>query len=213
MFCFGLGAAGRLGTGSNVSALQPSAVTAATVASWDAVTAGGAHTCGIATASKAAYCFGSGSSGQLGTGGISDVANPVAVSSAAAWKQLSAGAEHTCGVSFDGKLFCFGRGADGRLGTGGTQDRLAPGDVSISADVTWTQVSAGGRHSCAIGQAWTGAPDVYCWGANEHGQLGRGAPSGAGMVPSAVLFLASHGWGAVSCGANHTAAILIPEQS
>ena len=44
-------------------------------------------------------------------------------------------------------------------------------------------VTVGEGFSCAIV-----AGDVYCWGRNENGQLGRGAPGNRDVVPARVAF-------------------------
>ena len=60
----------------------------------------------------------------------------------------------------------------GQLGTGSYDPVEVPTAVaSGDSGETFAAVSAGGGHSCAI----TTQDRAYCWGSNEHGELGIGA--------------------------------------
>ena len=48
--------------------------------------------------------------------------------------------------------------------------------------VSFTRVTAGGAHSCAISTVGT----AYCWGANGNGQLGIGAVSALRTLPTLI---------------------------
>ncbi len=82
---------------------------------------------------------------------------------------ISAGTNHTCAVKTNGTALCWGHNNHGQLGDGTTTDRLNPTLVpDISSLLT---ASLGGTHSCV----WNSARNlVYCWGLNQHGQLGDG---------------------------------------
>jgi len=71
------------------------------------VSAGGAHTCGVMT-SGAAFCWGAGASGRLGSGSTDDESSPVAVAGGMTFSSISAGDFHTCGVTTSGAAFCWG---------------------------------------------------------------------------------------------------------
>src|SRR5437016_2640737 len=73
-------------------------------------------------------------------------------------------------------------------------------EAATAALVSFTQVSAGGSHTCAL------AADgrVYCWGSNENGQLGDGTHnnhSSPKAVSGTLRFVQ------VSAGAHHTCAV------
>lgn len=53
--------------------------------------------------------------------------------------------------------------------------RTASVRVEATASITFTDVAAGFRHSCAL----TGAGNAFCWGSNDRGQLGIGTISPA----------------------------------
>jgi alpha-tubulin suppressor-like RCC1 family protein len=80
------------------------------------------------------------------------------------------------------ELRCWGRGDEGQLGDGDTVSRASPVSVLREDGARLqgvTHVAAGFRHSCAI----VDESEVYCWGSNSFGQLGR---SGGGMSTRAI---------------------------
>ncbi len=114
----------------------------------------------------------------LTAGGVTDLA-------------INAGGDHTC-ANLDGQLgkrtFCWGRTADGRLGANDPLgiDNMAPLPRQVLEDeppiplANTFAVAAGNRHTCDIA-----AGAVYCWGANENGQVGNdGKPT-----PSIIAIL------------------------
>lgn len=137
------------------------------------ITAGGDHTCGL-TESGAAYCWGF--RGALGLGADSypdrcdswSCTYPVPVTGGLAFRQISAGWGHTCGVTSDDRLFCWGLNHTGQLGDGTTTDRRHP--VRIGRELRVLQVSAGQLHTCAVTTGYA----AYCWGHNQAGPLGTG---------------------------------------
>ena len=91
---------------------------------------------------------------------------------------IAAGDQHTCAVLRDGEVICWGRNDRGQLGRG---DKIDVGDgngptvagagpIDLGPGRTAVQVATGRYHTCAL----LDDGDVMCWGANDHGQLGRG---------------------------------------
>ncbi len=107
---------------------------------------------------------------------------PAAAASAHA-TTISGGFTHSCMIQ-GGKGYCWGDNASGELGNGTTVSSTVPVPVytgGVLAGVTLTQIVAGVVFSCALSSA--GA--VYCWGANNKGQLGNNGTVNS-SVPVAV---------------------------
>jgi alpha-tubulin suppressor-like RCC1 family protein len=69
----------------------------------------------------------------------------VAAAVAPAFRQVSAGRDHSCGVTTDDHAFCWGANWQGGLGDGTTVQRLAP--VAVAGGHRFLQVSAGYGYS------------------------------------------------------------------
>ena len=175
------------------------------------LSAGDRHTCGIAT-SSATYCWGDRDSPALA--GLTFGSDGLALVDAnASFVSLAAGGTHTCAVAADASVWCWGANTEGQLGTGTPDAVPHPQPVRIASAHTFTTVTAGARHSCAIATV----RDVYCWGDNFRGQLGIGeivteCPTSAlssrcVATPTRVALTASTA-SIVSAGQEHTCALL-----
>ena len=79
---------------------------------------------------------------------------------------VAAGGRHSC-VLESGTALCWGANESGQLGDGQFEPRSTP--EPISGDLEFVSLAAGGlAHTCGI----TRSGDAYCWGSDEHGQLG-----------------------------------------
>jgi alpha-tubulin suppressor-like RCC1 family protein len=67
-------------------------------------------------------------------------------------------------------IYAWGHNPYGQLGTGGRTDASRPKRVTLPPGVRPVAISAGSRHSLAIGSDG----NVYAWGANAYGQIGDG---------------------------------------
>jgi len=81
------------------------------------ISAGGEHTCGVAT-DGTAYCWGFNQGYQLGDGTYGTRLEPVPVSGELMFKSVSAGTDHTCAVATDGAAYCWGKNNYGQIGNG-----------------------------------------------------------------------------------------------
>jgi alpha-tubulin suppressor-like RCC1 family protein len=159
-----------------------------------AVVAGNAHTCGL-IGDGTAYCWGDNSFGQLGSGTfVSGSTTPVAVSGSRSYTALVAGADHTCGLTGDGRAYCWGRNDDGELGNGSFASSVVP--VLVGGGLRFSALGTGAYHTCGLASAGT----AYCWGWNDFGQLGDGSFNSS-PIPIAVstsqtftTFATGFGW-------------------
>jgi alpha-tubulin suppressor-like RCC1 family protein len=135
----------------------------------------GRHTCGITTEGKA-YCWGYNGWGTLGDGSNASLSfTPVAVAGGLKFRAVSAGADHTCGVTTDNRGFCWGNNDARQLGTGTTFTSVP---TLVSPTLAFAKITAGTSFTCGIE---TGG-ETYCWGANSIGQIGDGGKISYGNV-------------------------------
>jgi len=192
--CWGDNRQGQLGDGTATS--TTSAVAVAGGLSFSALSAGGAHTCGLSGGKV--YCWGKGKEGQLGDGSDNDRRKPVAVKGGPSFVAVSAGGSHTCALTATGKAFCWGDGFSGQLGFGGQEQQVEP--IDVSGNQVFTRIAAGGKHTCGL----TNAGKAYCWGSNESGQVGDGSKDDRSS-PQAVS--TAQTFRDISAGGAHTCAL------
>ncbi|MEU7907622.1 fibronectin type III domain-containing protein [Actinoplanes sp. NPDC049118] len=197
IWCWGAAGDGQLGVGTGPDRDRPVRVTGQAVfrpgddtppgaIQATDIDAGGAHTCAVVNNSYhlftdhgTVYCWGANDRGQLGDGTLTTRGRPVAVLEEA--DEVAAGRRHTCALTGAGTVSCWGSNDAGQLGigtVGGHRD--TPQAVPGLTDVV--TVGAGHDNTCAVtenGRAW-------CWGADDHGQIGDGSGPGA-PVPSPTL--------------------------
>jgi alpha-tubulin suppressor-like RCC1 family protein len=90
-----------------------------------------------------------------------------------AFVTVSAGGTHTCGVTAAGAAYCWGANGNGQLGDGTLTQRTGP--VPVAGGLSFRAVIAGSSHTCGVTPALPlGNGVAYCWGLNDHGQLGDG---------------------------------------
>ncbi|MEM6532072.1 MAG: hypothetical protein AAF654_05580 [Myxococcota bacterium] len=136
------------------------------------------HLCGIRNAGPAGtlWCWGVGSGGQLGDGGMTDRDDAVQVTSpATGWFDVASGDDHTCALRQSGvarELWCWGQYG-------------ASGDVSLPrllARVDWRAVDAGIDFACALSEdggvwGWGTATGVVAQQSSDPQRLGGGFES------------------------------------
>jgi alpha-tubulin suppressor-like RCC1 family protein len=212
LWCWGRGSSGQLGPGHlldtafPIEVALPSGQSEAT-----AVTAGDAHTCVLVAPSDGLggqiLCFGDNTNGELGDGTTTSRPTPAVVplgsgATAVRAAAVTAGGGHTCAIDLAGRIWCWGSGGRGQLGTGATGDRPTPTEIALPGGALAAGISAGGSHTCAADPAG----DLFCWGANDRGQLGTGAAGPDLLAPIQIATPAPIA--RVAAGGAHTCATL-----
>jgi alpha-tubulin suppressor-like RCC1 family protein len=185
------------------------------------LSAGTQHTCGVTPSGEAA-CWGSNNWGQLGSPTpVPDINALVYPDSAhnrfgeVVWLKgtfvsISAGADHTCGVTSVLLLpstYCWGRNWEGQLGLEQfyatskiPKEAQAPLTLPLGF-VVLSSVDVGWNHSCAVAAITFRA---YCWGENAWGQLGIGSLAYK-AIPAEVE--GNIDFASISAGASHTCGV------
>jgi alpha-tubulin suppressor-like RCC1 family protein len=151
-------------------------------------------------------------SGQVDVGGDSrnvDIASRFRVSTDPAVKKAVAlGSTHTCAIGIDFNVYCWGTNLSGQLGVDPANLTTRAQPVEPVAGITNARsLAAGADHTCVLLSDTT----VKCWGSNNTGQIGTGAPGDSIFAPLTVidpgtglpLANVSH----LAAGENHTCAV------
>lgn len=163
--CWGSNASLQLGDGTSFTRTTPRAVVQPDGVVLNSVATGDVHTCAISTA-WLLYCWGEDISGAT-----SHTPSHVAMPDGTTVVGVDAGGRHTCARTLIPTMYCWGANDRGQLGIGNTTNQRQPTAVSLPSGVDISELRLGDRHSCFR----TSAGVVYCWGANDKGQLGDGS--------------------------------------
>ncbi|MGE0790623.1 MAG: RCC1 domain-containing protein [Sandaracinaceae bacterium] len=180
LFCWGDNAQGQLGTGDNTP--QPTPVEITSLPAPPVQVSTFSNTTCVRLATGAAYCFGSGSSGQVGDGGGVNRNAPSPVSGLTDAIQIGAGTTFACALRATGEVSCWGNDFFGQLGNGaGTMNGTTPGGP-LTLPIPVREIAVGSAHACARAD-----DGVYCWGQNTQSQCGIDVTSATQLdVPTLV---------------------------
>lgn len=119
---------------------------------------------------------------------------------------IDLGDSHGCYLTTEGKLYCWGINTNGEAGAG-IFTGLVPVPMKVAPSLTFSRLTVGASHGCAI------ATDavLYCWGANESGEIGIGTTFRPQMVPIAVG--GDMRFARVAAGRYHTCAVTISAET
>lgn len=191
-YCWGRNSGGIAGVG-DTSLMIPSPAAVAGGHHFTSIMPNGTHSCGVATDSTA-WCWGSDADDLLGDSGTSGGVSvaPIAVSGGHHFTVLVTGDLQDCGIAEGGAWLCWGlnlssvpvaeRALDGMtdvnlgeflgaalLGRSARTWYTLGTPTDPGAPVLLHGLSATEAHACGLGADGT----VYCWGANDSGQLGN----------------------------------------
>jgi len=147
-----------------------------------------------------AACWGSQTTGELGTGSFtSPVFAPTPVSSTLRFASIDANHANiilgfTCALTPTGQAWCWGSNDFGQLGATGASTctfgastfNCSNVPLAVTTNRRFNQLGVGLRHVCAL----EGTGNVYCWGDNSFGQLGNNTLTPS-MTPVKVVQLAA----------------------
>jgi alpha-tubulin suppressor-like RCC1 family protein len=207
-YCWGNNHSDQMGNGGGTASIVPGAVTATGVLSGLTLTqidAGSSYTCALAS-TGAAYCWGLGTSGQLGNSASTTSSTAVAVTASGVLSgvtlvRITTGGTSTCALGSAGAAYCWGAGGSGQLGNGSTTaiQNTAVAVTATSTGMPLAQITAGTSFACAVDV--TGA--AWCWGLGTPGdQLGNNlnassstpvAVTATGVLAGVILFQISSG--------------------
>ena len=181
VWCWGKNTNGQLGLGDQMKHNRPELIPGWAGATQIAI--GGEHIC-ARFGDGSLRCAGANSNGQLGdgTGDLSTV--PVAVLGIGDVREVVALDWTTCAIDGTGAVLCWGINDLGQVGEPGEEGdkREAPG-APVPLPRPAVALAAGENHACA--QTDDGC--LWCWGSDEHGQLGGGRSDQAALVRPVLL--------------------------
>ncbi|MGH7564592.1 MAG: RCC1 domain-containing protein [Gemmatimonadota bacterium] len=181
-YCWGFNQEGQLGKGdSGFTTGSDVPVPVVGDLSFEAISGGNRHSCGVADGGEG-YCWGENDLGQLGDGNAgTDSDTPVRVAGLLAFELVTAGSQHSCGLTLGGSAYCWGVNNNGQRGDG---TALPPIDapVPVWGGLVFDSIDVGRHHTCGV----TTLGEAYCWGLNVDGELGDGNAPTDSNVPVLV---------------------------
>jgi alpha-tubulin suppressor-like RCC1 family protein len=200
-YCWGDGSHGELGndTSSRGTLLQLTPTPVSGDLHFRIVAASTQFSCGITTLYRA-YCWGSNYLNLLGSGKTQrKITHPTPVVGDLAFRQISPGGIHVCGVTTGHEAYCWGDNSRGQLGDGTRTSRPTP--VRVAGTQRWRELSTGNAFTCGV----TTDDVAYCWGENRQGELGDSSSARFRVRPTAVA--GSHRFAQVDAGWSHVCAV------
>jgi alpha-tubulin suppressor-like RCC1 family protein len=196
--CWGLNNAGQVGNGTFNEVLAPP--TTDVLPGVQAVAAGEYHTCGLLSAGTV-RCWGDGSGGALGNDNVSPrgLNSPPSNDVLTGVRDIAAGMGNSCALMASGGVRCWGRTGQRTWVSLPPADDDFTGAQAVAAGNVPCVVTDAGTVRCWLdgvasstdllsnvqaislryynGCALVRSGRVFCWGPNEHGQVGDGTTS------------------------------------
>ena len=197
VFCWGASWGGRLGVGESGNQSVPQRVTLPSSAK--SIGTGPGHSCAIVI-SGLVYCWGENGSGEVApTSYVDQIPAPVQVPGLSTFGKSVAIAltrDSTCSLMATGSVVCWGDITGNGLLGGGPYSRQMQILFNHTSHESVRQIASGQFHTCVL----TNLSKVFCWGANNMGQLGTGdrishdAPTLVSNTLSNILVIGAGGF-------------------
>jgi alpha-tubulin suppressor-like RCC1 family protein len=170
VYCWGENSLGGVGDGTGRPRLLPTRV-GDPLTDVRSVSSAVEQSCAL-TNTREAYCWGTNLYGSLGheeRGDPSTAVDVIGLGSAHI-TNVSTGTTATCGIDTYHRIWCWGSNDVGELGIGSAEPQSGAVQVLLPTGAPeMSAVSVGTRYACSLGGG-----QVYCWGANDYGQLADG---------------------------------------
>jgi alpha-tubulin suppressor-like RCC1 family protein len=198
VWAWGRNSVGQLGNGNFSDQNTPAAVSGLT--NVIAIAAGDDHTVALKS-DGTVLAWGYNNKGQLGNSNLTPQNLPAAVSGPTNVIAIAAGGSHTLALKSDGTVLAWGSNSYGQLGKSvNTSPNPTPDTVSELSNII--AIASGYYHSLALKIDG----NVYAWGNNTVGQLGRSDNYGSNPTPTTVSGLPTNVT-AIAVGDGHSLAL------
>lgn len=179
IWCWGNAADGQLGTDAARAVGRPVAIDR--IGPVAELASGASHVC-VRERTGKVKCWGRNTEGQLGDGKRGSRIKAVQVQGLHDATALVSGDGHSCAQRQGGQVVCWGDNRARQLGPAAGAEPKRHTPVPVPGVASVVQLAAGGAHTCA--RLTSGR--IQCWGQNDRGQLGGGAPSDPRAAPLTV---------------------------
>jgi alpha-tubulin suppressor-like RCC1 family protein len=192
VMCWGDNTYGTLGNGDMSTMPSPSPIPVqVTGVSMAASVAGGSYVQCAVGATGQSQCWGSCIFGQIAGGGfvVASTSTPYTMSQfgyPAGVAATTGGLGYLCMLTRDGEAWCAGQNGSGQLGDGTMNPQFDPDEPQGVPHFTSLGAAFAGVTTCGT----SSSGGVFCWGANDSGQLGSSSPTGS-TTPIPVPMLGS----------------------
>jgi alpha-tubulin suppressor-like RCC1 family protein len=147
------------------------------------------------------YAWGRNVFGQLGDGTAAERPGPKLLSSLSGITKVAAGDFFSMALGTNGTAYTFGNNSKLALGISGVNSSSTP--MSLSGYGTIVDIAACANHGLLV----NATSQLYAWGSDSNGQLGRGTTTGTNQLPQLVSGLSGVTITKVAAAENHSLAL------
>ena len=134
--------------------------------------------------SNSAYCWGLGSSGQIGVGTYNNINYAALINyGSVTFNLIANGPSFTCGIITDGSVRCWGLESYGERGDSATTGNINTPSTIVQNISSVIDLDLGEKHACSIDNS----SKIWCWGRNNSGQIGFGSSTSEYTSPVEVI--------------------------